>query len=90
MERSLRLNFRAGIHFETGVPSANSLRILLSNAGEIPVGGRGSLGRTSPYFRFDFHANYPWKVTERRSSTLWRLLQRLQQHQVRLPGPEFS
>src|SRR5262249_24940945 len=25
---------------------------------------RKSLGRTSAYFRFDMHADYPWRITE--------------------------
>ncbi|PYU88369.1 MAG: hypothetical protein DMG08_25595, partial [Acidobacteria bacterium] len=35
------------------------------NAGEIPVGGRGKLGRTAFYTGLDLHVNYPWSLTER-------------------------
>jgi len=35
------------------------------NAGEIPVGGRGKLGRTPWDNRLDLHADYPWQLTER-------------------------
>jgi hypothetical protein len=35
------------------------------NAGEIPVGGRGKLGRTPWYTRLDLHADYPWQLSER-------------------------
>src|SRR5436190_277829 len=38
-----------------------------NNAGEIPSGGRGKLGRTATYARFDFHVDYPWKTSERTS-----------------------
>jgi hypothetical protein len=60
------LNLGPGIHFETGVPiSQFDAHPAYLNSGEIPIGGRGSLGRTAPYFRFDMHANYPWRLTER-------------------------
>jgi hypothetical protein len=60
------LNIGPGIHFETGVPiSELDAHPAYLNAGEVPIGGRGSLGRTAPYFRFDFHANYPWRLSER-------------------------
>ena len=63
------LNLGPGIHFETGVPiSQFDAHPAYQNAGEIPIGGRGALGRTSPYFRFDMHANYPWQIKER-----WKL-----------------
>ena len=59
------LNIGPGIHFETGVPiSQLYAHPAYLNAGKIPVGGRGSLGRTSPYFRFDMHADYPWYISE--------------------------
>jgi len=28
------------------------------------VGGRGKLGRTSPYYRLDLHVDYPWAISE--------------------------
>jgi hypothetical protein len=65
-KRLAGLNLGPGIHFETGVPiSKFYAHPAYLNQGEIPVGGRGVLGRTSPYFRFDFHANYPWHITEK-------------------------
>ena len=36
------------------------------NAGEIPVGGRGKLGRTASYTRFDAHADYALPMGEQR------------------------
>ena len=53
------LNLGLNLHFETGLPisSFNAHPVYL-NAGEIPVGGRGSLGRTDAYTRFDTHLDY--------------------------------
>ena len=60
------LNLGPGIHFETGVPiSKFNAHPAYLNAGEVPIGGRGSLGRTSPYFRFDMHVNYPLRFSEK-------------------------
>jgi len=65
-KRLAGLNLGPGIHFETGVPiSKFNAHPAYLNAGEVPVGGRGSLGRTDPYFRFDFHVNYPWHISEK-------------------------
>jgi Carboxypeptidase regulatory-like domain len=54
-----------GINFETGIP-LNDLKAhpVYENAGEVPVGGRGALGRSSPSGTVDFHADYPWRITE--------------------------
>jgi outer membrane receptor protein involved in Fe transport len=38
-----------------------------NKSGEIPSGGRGKLGRTPTFWRFDFHADYPWKLNEHSS-----------------------
>ena len=65
-KRLARLNLGPAIHFETGVPiSRFNAHPAYLNAGEVPVGGRGSLGRTARYFRFDFHANYPLRISEK-------------------------
>jgi hypothetical protein len=65
-KRIAGLNLGPAIHFETGVPiSRFNAHPAYLNAGEVPVGGRGSLGRTAPYFRFDFHANYPLRISEK-------------------------
>jgi hypothetical protein len=62
------LTLSPAIHIESGVPiSKLYAHPVYANAGEIPVGGRGSLGRTPVYTRFDFHADYPWHITERTS-----------------------
>jgi len=60
------LTIGPAIHFETGVPLSKFLaHPVYANAGEVPVGGRGSQGRTPSNFRFDLHADYPWHISER-------------------------
>ena len=60
------LTLGAAARIQTGSP-INDLRAhpVYQNAGEIPVGGRGALGRTSTYGQGDIHADYALKVTER-------------------------
>jgi hypothetical protein len=60
------LNLGVNVHFESGLP-INRLdpHPVYLNTGEIPLGGRGSLGRTSDYWRFDTHADYTWALTEK-------------------------
>ncbi|HZE73452.1 MAG TPA: carboxypeptidase regulatory-like domain-containing protein [Pyrinomonadaceae bacterium] len=59
------LNLGLNVHFETGLP-INKLdpHPVYLNTGEIPVGGRGSEGRTPAYARFDLHTDYAWGITE--------------------------
>jgi hypothetical protein len=59
------LNLGLNMHFETGLPinKLNPHPVYL-NAGEVPVGGRGVLGRTDNYVRFDVHTDYSWGITE--------------------------
>lgn len=65
------LNLGAGIHLESGVPLSEYLaHPVYLNAGEIPVGGRGKLGRTPFYGRLDLHADYPFNFGERVKLTL--------------------
>jgi Carboxypeptidase regulatory-like domain len=60
------LNLGGGLHMESGVPISEFLaHPAYLNAGEIPVGGRGKLGRTDFYTRIDLHADYPFKISER-------------------------
>ena len=60
------LNLGGGLHMESGVPISEFLaHPVYLNAGEIPVGGRGKLGRTDFYTRLDLHADYPFKLSER-------------------------
>ena len=59
------LNLGFGWHGESGLPISEYLAHPgYLNAGEIPVGGRGKLGRTEFYQRFDAHADYSWKTSE--------------------------
>jgi Carboxypeptidase regulatory-like domain len=60
------LNLGFGIHSESGIPISELLaHPVYGNAGEIPVGGRGKLGRTPWFTRLDLHADYPWNFSER-------------------------
>lgn len=60
------LNLGFGVHGESGVPISEYLaHPIYSNAGEIPVGGRGKLGRTDWFTRLDLHADYKWSLTEK-------------------------
>ncbi len=58
------LNLGAGIHLETGVPiSQFYAHPVYLNAGEVPVGGRGVLGRSETNTRVDLHLDYPFKFS---------------------------
>jgi hypothetical protein len=60
------LNVGLNMRYETGLP-INKLdpHPVYLNTGEIPLGGRGSQGRTPGYARFDVHTDYSWAVTEK-------------------------
>jgi hypothetical protein len=59
------LNLGAGLHMESGVPlSKFGAHPAYLNAGEVPIGGRGSLGRSPFYTQLDLHADYPWVINE--------------------------
>ncbi|PWT88603.1 MAG: hypothetical protein C5B55_12810 [Blastocatellia bacterium] len=59
------LNLGAGFHMESGVPISEFLpHPVYLNAGEVPVGGRGKLGRTPFFSQLDLHADYPWVINE--------------------------
>ncbi len=59
------LTLGLGIHGESGVPiNRFNAHPIYSNSGEIPVGGRGALGRTAWFVRGDIHADYKWNITE--------------------------
>jgi hypothetical protein len=60
------LNVGLNMRYETGLP-INKLdpHPVYLNTGEIPIGGRGSQGRTPGYARFDVHTDYSWAVTEK-------------------------
>src|SRR4051812_23936659 len=60
------LTMGTSVHFQTGIPVNDLLaHPVYQNAGEIPSGGRGSLGRTQNWGQVDFHADYPIRLTER-------------------------
>lgn len=60
------LNIGAGWRMESGLPVSEFLpHPVYLNAGEIPVGGRGKLGRTPFFTSLDLHADYAWKLSER-------------------------
>ncbi len=62
------LTLGAAARIQTGDP-INDLRAhpVYLNAGEIPVGGRGALGREATFGQGDVHADYAWKLSERQS-----------------------
>src|SRR5262249_27825889 len=52
------LNLGAGVHMESGVPISECLaHPVYSTAGEIPIGGRGKLGRTPFFARVGLHSD---------------------------------
>src|SRR5690242_6203789 len=60
------LNLGMGFHMESGIPISEFLpHPVYLNAGEVPVGGRGKLGRTPFFNQLDLHADYPWVISER-------------------------
>lgn len=60
------LNTGFGIHMETGVPVSQFLaHPVYLNAGEVPLGGRGALGRTPMFAKLDLHFDYPWQIREK-------------------------
>jgi len=60
------LNLGFNLHFETGLPiNRFDPHPVYLNVGEIPVGGRGSQGRTPKYTRFDVHTDYAFSITEK-------------------------
>ncbi|HYK91632.1 MAG TPA: carboxypeptidase regulatory-like domain-containing protein [Acidobacteriota bacterium] len=60
------LNLGTGFHIESGLPMSNlAAHPVYLNAGEVPLGGRGVLGRTPSDLRIDLHADFPMKISER-------------------------
>lgn len=54
------LTFGTGLRGQSGVPlSVLGSHPIYLNTGEIPVGGRGSAGRTPSSLQLDLHADYP-------------------------------
>jgi hypothetical protein len=62
------LTLGTGVRIETGLP-INDLRAhpVYQNAGEVPIGGRGVLGRTPTTGEGDLHTEYNLKLREKQS-----------------------
>ena len=60
------LNLGAGLRLESGVPVSEFLaHPVYTQPGEVPLGGRGKLGRTAFFPKLDLHVEYPWQISER-------------------------
>lgn len=55
-----------GIRAQSGIPLNNfKAHPVYGTPGEVPVGGRGALGRSPSTATVDFHADYPMRLTEK-------------------------
>ena len=81
------LNVGMGFHMESGIPISEYLpHPVYLNAGEIPVGGRGKLGRTPFFNQLDLHADYPWVINDKaRISFIADFFNVTNNRRVRLP-----
>src|ERR1700730_16876341 len=60
------MTFGGGLQMESGVHISEFLtHPIYLDPGEIPVGGRGKLGRTPFFAQLDLHGDYPWQISER-------------------------
>ena len=60
------LTLGTGVRIQTGTPiNRLAAHPVYENAGEVPIGGRGALGRTPTTGTVDFHGEYPIRITER-------------------------
>ncbi len=60
------LNIGTGFHLQSGLPMSNlAAHPIYLNAGEVPLGGRGALGRMPTALRIDLHLDYPLNLSER-------------------------
>ena len=54
-----------GLRGASGTPISNfGAHPVYDNAGEIPLGGRGSLGRIASNYQLDLHADFPINITD--------------------------
>lgn len=61
----------AGLRIQTGVPLTTlAAQQAYQNPGEVPIFGRGDLGRSPVTGTVDAHIEYPWKLSERFSLKL--------------------
>lgn len=59
------LTMGSGLRVESGTPiSVLGNHPVYLNAGEVPIGGRGVLGRTNTIWTPDLKLDYPWKINE--------------------------
>jgi hypothetical protein len=64
--RAKNLTMGTSIRVQSGTPvSEFANHPGYANAGEVPLGGRGKLGRTPVSGQVDLHADYPWSITEK-------------------------
>jgi hypothetical protein len=60
-----------GLTVQSGIPLTTLVaQQAYQNAGEVPIFGRGDLGRSPVTGTVDAHVEYPWKITERLSLRL--------------------
>ena len=60
------LTLGTGVNVATGTPITElAAHPVYLNSGEIPIGGRGALGRTPTTGTVNFHTDYLWSMTER-------------------------
>jgi len=60
------LTLGTGIRVQSGTPiSQFANHPVYTNSGEVPIGGRGFLGRNPVSGQLDLQADYPWKINER-------------------------
>src|SRR2546425_6671945 len=60
------INVGTGWRYQTGYPlSKLGAHPAYLNQGEIPIGGRGSQGRSLATTNIDAHVDYTWKISER-------------------------
>ena len=60
------LNIGTGFHLQSGLPMSNlAAHPVYLNSGEVPLGGRGILGRNPTAIRIDLHFDYPLNITEK-------------------------
>jgi hypothetical protein len=58
--------FGAGVRLQSGLPLTTLVaQEAYQNAGEVPINGRGDLGRAPFVGTVDAHLEYPWKINER-------------------------
>ena len=58
--------FGGGVRLQSGLPLTTLVaQEAYQNAGEVPINGRGDLGRAPFVGTVDAHLEYPWRINER-------------------------